>query len=138
MPATCVTMNPPPPMFPAHGNTTVIANAVATNGLAQAKTLSRDAAATPPESSRHWSLGTITATLRFSDYGGVARIDFFVRELGQNTVVLAFMYSPRFSWNEAIAEIVDSFVWPGGVPDRLRMGMADRGPVCTELFLTGF
>jgi hypothetical protein len=89
---------------------------IANDGLAAAKGFARDATATPTVSGNAWSLTTIAYTLRFADYAGAARIDFFVREFGPQTAVLVFMHvgpNPRWSWTQPIAEIVDSFAWPG-------------------------
>ena len=63
-----------------------------------------------------WTLGSLAYQVRHADYRANARVDFYLREFGQQTAVLVFMYSPgsRWSWDEDISAIVGSFKWPGG------------------------
>ena len=98
------------------GPARTILDRIATDGVAQARAKQRvpDAAVAPAVPLGGWTLTTLSSTMRGSDYAATGRVDFYTREFGRQTVVLAFMYSPnpRWPWKAAIDEIVKSFVWP--------------------------
>lgn len=88
---------------------------IASSGLAQTFGNFRNIKATAPQAVKTWTLVSITATLQFADYGAPAKIDFYVKEFDQQTVIMVFMSSPnpRWPWEMSITDIVDSFTWPG-------------------------
>jgi hypothetical protein len=64
---------------------------------------------TPAQNVKGWSQVTMTATMIADDYVGFPAIDFYVRQFGQRTMVLVFMYSPGPDpWTASIADIVES------------------------------
>lgn len=74
-----------------------------------------DPALTTPATGNAWSLSRIYYLRRESDFGAGVNLDFYVREFGQQTVVLFMHYPPATrlnTWDSAVAKILASFAWP--------------------------
>ena len=62
-----------------------------------------------------WSLSRINYVRRGTDFSAGVNLDFYVRDFGNKTVVLAIISMPtttRSTWEPQIRKIIDSFVWP--------------------------
>ncbi len=104
------------------GPAAVVRDAIGRDGLAEARRAFAPATAqfpgpelTNPPSGTPWSLTRIAYLRHQSDFAAGVNLDFYVREFGNQTVVVAIVAmrtTRRSSWDPAVAKIIESFTWP--------------------------
>jgi hypothetical protein len=80
-------------------------------GLRTARKIAKDATLLPLAIEGPWARTTITYSVSYGDYGGVARIDFYARRDKDQTIIFVFMYcdTNRYGAMDQVSSILKSF-----------------------------